>query len=124
MVVTLGAAIVADVVVVVQLVLHGRAAQRAEGPVVVHAVVLFCGPGPGLQPKPLHRVALVGKAGHQGIVGVEHQGGGGVNGGENGVIHPLGVSVAGELIPVEVGDDEVGGVEPVEGVAGVPLVAL
>ena len=34
------------------------------------------------------------------------------------------MAVAGELVPVEVGNDKVGGVEPLEAVAGVALVAL
>ena len=47
-----------------------------------------------------------------------------MDGGQNGVVHPLRMTVAGELVPVEVGNDEVGGVEPPEGEPGIPFVAL
>ena len=118
------AAVVADVLIVVAAVVHGSAAEGTAGPVVVHAPVVFGADGALLQAEPLHPSVVPGKAGHQGVVGVEDQGGIRMDGGEDGVIDPLRVAVAGELVPVEVGDDEVGGVEPLEGKAGIALVAL
>ena len=115
-----------DVGVVVTGVLHPAPAHRAPRAVVVHAPVLPGAHRAPVQPEPLHprRIVIPGKAGHQGVVGVEYEGSLREDGGLDGVIHPLRMPVPGELIPVQVGDDEVGGVEPPEGELGVPLVAL
>ena len=119
-----GAVVVADVGVVVAGVLHLPLAHRAPLPVVVHAVVLLGAHRRLLHAEPLHLLMVPGKAGYQRVVSVEDQGGIRVDGGQDGVIDPLGVAVPGELVPVEVGDDKVGGVEIAEGVFGVALVAL
>ena len=47
-----------------------------------------------------------------------------MNGGEDRVKHAFGVTVPGELVPVQVGDDKFRGVEILEAVGGVPLVAF
>ena len=114
----------ADVVVVADVVDHPAPAHGAPGPVVVDAGGAVA--AGGVQTEPLHLLRVVAQAefGHQRIVGVEHQGGVRMDSGEDGAVDPLGMAVAGELVPVQVGDDEVGGVEPPKGVTGVALVAL
>ena len=120
------AVVVADMVVVVAGVDHAAPAHRAPGPVVVDTPGRVGADGAALQAEPLHLLGIValGEPGHQGIVGVEDQGGLRVDGGQDGGKHPLRVAVAGQLIPVEVGDDKVGGVEVAEAEAGVALIAL
>ena len=111
-------------VVVVVVVDHPSPAGRAPGPVVVDPLGGLRVPGAALHAEPLHLLVVPGEAGDQGVVGVEDQGGLGVDGGEDGLVDPLRVAVPGELVPVEVGDDEVGGVEVAEGQPGIALVAL
>ena len=118
------AAVRADMLVVIAAVFHPAAAEGAPGPIVVDAPVLPRADRAPLQTKPLHLLMVPGKAAYQGVVGVEHQGSVRMDGGEDGVVNPFGVAVAGELVPVEVGNDQVGGVEPLEGQPGVPLIAL
>ena len=43
---------------------------------------------------------------------------------KNGFKDPFGVTVAGQLVAVQVGDDEMGRVKPFEGVFGIALIAL
>ena len=64
------------------------------------------------------------KAAGQGIVAVQDQLRIGVDGGENGVKHAFRVAVPGQLVPVQVGDDKFRGVEILEAVGSVPLVAF
>ena len=47
-----------------------------------------------------------------------------MDGGEDRVKHAFGVTVPGELVPVQVGDDKFRGVEILEAVGSVPLVAF
>ena len=47
-----------------------------------------------------------------------------MQGGEDGVIDPFRVPVPGELVPVEVGDHKLGGMEVPEGMGGITLVGL
>ncbi len=115
----LGAAVRADVVVVDVLIFHGRVAHRAVGPVVID-------PGGGLrvggtvvQAEPLHLFMADGKAAGQGIVAVQDQLRIGVDGGEDRVKHALGVTVPGQLVPVQVGNDKFRGVEVLEAVGSV-----
>ena len=117
-------AVGADMVVVVVVVDHPSPAGRAPGPVVVDPLGGLRVPGAALHAEPLHLLVVPGEAGDQGVVGVEDQGGLGVDGGEDGLVDPLRVAVSGELVTVEVGDDEVGGVEVAEGQPGIALVAL
>ena len=77
-----------------------------------------------VQAKPLHLFVTDGKTAGQGIVAVQDQLRIGVNGGEDRVKHAFGVTVPGELVPVQVGDDKFRGVEVLEAVGGVPLVAF
>ena len=80
--------------------------------------------GTAVQPEPLHFFMADGKAAGQGIVGVQDQLRLRVEGRENGVVHPLRMAVAGQLVPVQVGDDKFRGVEILEAVGSVPLVAF
>ncbi len=64
------------------------------------------------------------KAAGQGIVGVQDQLRIGVDGGENSVKHALRMAVPGQLVPVQVGNDELRGVEVFEAVGGIALVAF
>ena len=80
--------------------------------------------GTAVQPEPLHFFMADGKAAGQGIVAVQDQLRIGVNGGEDRVKHAFGVTVPGELVPVQVGDDKFRGVEILEAVGGVPLIAF
>ena len=77
-----------------------------------------------VQAKPLHLFVTDGKAAGQGIVAVQDQLRIGVDGGEDRVKHAFGVTVPGELVPVQVGDDKFRGVEILEAVGSVPLVAF
>ena len=65
-----------------------------------------------------------GEQRHQRVVGVEDQRAVRADAGLDGLEHPLGVAVAGELVAVQVGDDVVGGLEIAEGVLGVALIGL
>ena len=59
--------------IVVEGVLHDAAAHRAEGAVVVDAVVVRGADGAAVQAEPADLFVVPGEAGDQGIVGVEHQ---------------------------------------------------
>ena len=119
-----GAAVRADVVVVDVLIFHGRVAHWAVGPVMIDPGGGLRIRGTAIQPEPLHFFMANGKAAGQGIVAVQDQLRIGVDGGENGVKHAFGVTVPGELVPVQVGDDKFRGVEILEAVGSVPLVAF
>ena len=80
--------------------------------------------GTMVQAKPLHLFVTDGKAAGQGIVAVQDQLRIGVDGGEDRVKHAFGVTVPGQLVPVQVGDDKFRGVEILEAVGSVPLVAF
>ena len=101
----------ADVVVVDVVIFHGGMAHRAAGPVVVHAgggTRCRRGSGPGRTTSPC---PVPGQSSWTGIVGVQDQLRLRMEGRENGVIHPLRMAVPGQLVPVEIGDDELRGVE-------------
>ena len=119
-----GAAVRADVVVVDVLIFHGRVAHRAVGPVMIDPGGGLRIRGTAVQPEPLHFFMADGKAAGQGIVAVQDQLRIGVDGGEDRVKHAFGVTVPGELVPVQVGDDKFRGVEILEAVGSVPLVAF
>ena len=119
-----GAAVRADVVVVDVLIFHGRVAHWAVGPVMIDPGGGLRIRGTAIQPEPLHFFMADDKAAGQGIVAVQNQLRIGVDGGENGVKHAFGVTVPGELVPVQVGDDKFRGVEILEAVGSVPLVAF
>lgn len=120
----LGAAVSANVVIVDVVVFHGRVAHRAVSAVVVHAGGGLRVRGAMVQAKPLHLFMADDKAAGQGIVAVQDQLRIGVDGGENGVKHAFRVAVPGQLVPVQVGDDKFRGVEILEAVGSVPLVAF
>ena len=80
--------------------------------------------GAAVQAEPRHLLVPPGEAAGQGIVGVQDQLRLRVESRENGVVHPLRVAVPGQLIPVQVGDDELRGVEVPEALGGIPLVGL
>ena len=80
--------------------------------------------GAVLQPKPLHLLMADGKAAGQRIIRVQNQLRIGVEGGKNGVKHALRVAVPGELVPVEIGDNKLRGMEILEAVGGIALVAF
>ena len=114
----------ADVIIVDVIVLHGGVAHRAVGPVVVNACGRVLVRGAAVQAEPLHPVPSPGKAAGQGIVGVQDQLRLRMEGRENGVIHPLRMAVPGQLVPVEIGDNKLRGMEILEAVGSVPLVAF
>ena len=115
----------ADVVVVVVVVGHGRVAQRAVFSVVVDAGAVIGGEALAIHAEPDHPVLpSPGEQRHQRVVGVEDQRAVRADAGLDGLEHPLGVAVAGELVAVQVGDDVVGGLEIAEGVLGVALIGL
>ena len=120
----LRAAVGADLVIVNVVVGHGGVAEGAVGPVVIDAGGGAGGEGGLVHAEPLYLLMPLGEAGGEGVVGVQNQLRLGVDGGQNRLIDALRMAVAGELVPVEVGDDELRGVEVAEGVAGVALVAL
>ena len=111
-------------VIVDVVVFHGGVAHRAVSAVVVHAGGGLRVRGAMIQAKPLHLFVADGKAAGQGIVAVQDQLRIGVDGGEDRVKHAFGVTVPGQLVPVQVGDDELRGVEVLEAVGGIPLVAF
>ena len=119
-----GTAVRADVVVVDVLIFHGRVAHWAVGPVMIDPGGGLRIRGTAVQPEPLHFFMTDGKAAGQGIVAVQDQLRIGVDGGENGVKHAFRMAVPGQLVPVQVGDDELRGVEVLEAVGGIPLVAF
>ena len=119
-----GTAVRADVVVVDVLIFHGRVAHWAVGPVMIDPGGGLRIRGTAVQPEPLHFFMTDGKAAGQGIVAVQNQLRIGVDGGENGVKHAFRMAVPGQLVPVQVGDDELRGVEVLEAVGGIPLVAF
>ena len=114
----------ADVVVVDVVVFHGGMAHRAVGPVVVDAGGGVRVGGAAVQAEPAHLLMAPGKAAGQGIVGIEEQLRLRVDGRQDGVVHPLRVAVPGQLVPVEIGDDELRGVEVPEALSGIPLIGL
>ena len=91
---------------------------------MVHAGGLVRGDGALVQAKPLDLVVSICKTAGQGVVGVQDQLRLGMDGGQNGVVDPLGVAVPGQLVPVQVGHHELRGVEELEAVGGVALVGL
>ena len=99
-------------------------ALRAVSAVVVHAGGGLRVRGAMVQAEPLHLFMADGKAAGQGIVAVQDQLRIGVDGGEDRVKHAFGVTVPGQLVPVQVGDDKFRGVEILEAVGSVPLVAF
>ena len=119
-----GAAIGADMVVVDVVVGHRGVTDGAVGAVVIHAGGGGQVDGAVVQTEPLHLFVALGEAGGQGVVGVQNQLRVRMDGGQDGVVDPLRMAVAGELVPVEVGDDELRGVEELEAELGVPLVTL
>ena len=119
-----GAAVGADVVVVDVVVGHGGVAEGAVGPVVIDPRGGVRGEGRPVHAEPDGLFVSLGEAGGEGIIGVQDQLRLRMDGGQNRLIDALRMAVAGELVPVEVGDDELRGMEGAEGVAGVALVTL
>ena len=120
----LGAAVGADVVVVDVVILHGGVAHGAVGTVVVDPGGGVRVRGAAVQAEPLYLLMAHGKTAGQGIVAVQNQLCVRVNGRKNGVKYAFRVAVPGQLIPIQIGDDELRGVEVLEAVGGVPLVAF
>ena len=114
----------ADVIIVDVIVLHGGVAHRAVGPVVVNACGRVLVRGAAVQAEPLHPLMPPSQAAGEGIVSVENQLRLRVDRRNKGIVNPLRVAVASQLVPIEVRDHELRGVEILEAAGGVPLVGL
>ena len=119
-----GALIVTDMIVVVGAVGHGLFAYRTICAVVVGALERGGIGGQLVRAEPDDVLPALTEAGYQRVVGIENQLRAVADTVGERVIDPLGMTVARELVAVEIGDNIVRGLDVAEGIACEALVAL